>query len=387
MPKSGVTKATKPANKGKPKAKAQPPVKAREEEPHATTSEEAAATTSTAVTAPVEDAPECPNAFAKAEGEEEERNDADSAEEGEKGADGAQTRARMLQRHKQELREVKKARGKSKAEVKKMEHELRAKQQAELHALDRELAALRPKRVPKPPSPKVNDSDGSDDGETGSSDDDDAPSPGEKGPTPDSGEQQKGPKKPSRAARRKQKREAEDREREKRIEEERKNAGPSAKALEIRRLMDKLGPKGLRITEVAADGNCLYSAVGDQIKRSALSGPQSIVELRRLAADYILDHPDDFLPFLIAGEELPPGGLKKYCDELKRDGVWGGQLELRALAQSLKVPIVVHSADAPELKMGEEFQRDPLQLTFHRHYYALGEHYNSVAVAGEVNAE
>jgi hypothetical protein len=140
---------------------------------------------------------------------------------------------------------VKKARGKSKAEVKKMEHELRAKQQAELHALDRELAALRPKRVPKPPSPKVNDSDGSDDGETGSSDDDDAPSPGEKGPTPDvrlvvacarasrvfpavcrvsctcailplsfvgvvliardvqSGEQQKGPKKPSRAARRK----------------------------------------------------------------------------------------------------------------------------------------------------------------------------------------
>jgi hypothetical protein len=47
-----------------------------------------------------------------------------------------------------------------------------------------------------------------------------------------------------------QKREAEDREREKRIEEECKNAGPSAKALEIRRLMDKLGPKGLRITEV-----------------------------------------------------------------------------------------------------------------------------------------
>jgi len=74
---------------------------------------------------------------------------------------------------------VKKARGKSKAEVKKMEHELRAKQQAELHALDRELAALRPKRVPKPPTPKANDSDDDGDGETGSSDDD------EKGPTPE----------------------------------------------------------------------------------------------------------------------------------------------------------------------------------------------------------
>jgi hypothetical protein len=79
-------------------------------------------------------------------------------------------------------------------------------------------------------------------------------------------------------------------------------------------------------------------------------------------------------------------------------------------ATYLQVPIVVHSADAPELKMGEEFERDPLQLTyvaadpllfvcslslvhappyattigrFHRHYYALGEHYNSV-VAGEL---
>jgi hypothetical protein len=38
--------------------------------------------------------------------------------------------------------------------------------------------------------------------------------------------------------------------------------------------------------------------------------------LYKLAADYILDHPDDFLPFLIAEEELPPQGLKKYCDEV-----------------------------------------------------------------------
>jgi hypothetical protein len=104
LPKSGGGKATKPANKGKPKAKAQPPVQARED---ATTSEEAA-TTSTEVTAPVEDTPdEGPDALAKAEGEEEEEeesNDTESAAEGEKGADGAQTRARMLQRHKQELR-------------------------------------------------------------------------------------------------------------------------------------------------------------------------------------------------------------------------------------------------------------------------------------------
>jgi hypothetical protein len=57
------------------------------------------------------------------------------------------------------LQEVKKTRGKPKAELKRMEHELRAKQQTELHALDRQLAAQRPKPVPKPLSPKAESDD------------------------------------------------------------------------------------------------------------------------------------------------------------------------------------------------------------------------------------
>lgn len=60
---------------------------------------------------------------------------------------------------------------------------------------------------------------------------------------------------------------------------------------------------------------------------------------------------------------------------------WGGQLELRALACALETPIHVFSAESDVISMGDEFaaMRQPLQLTYHLHYYTLGEHFNSVA--------
>ena len=60
---------------------------------------------------------------------------------------------------------------------------------------------------------------------------------------------------------------------------------------------------------------------------------------------------------------------------------WGGQLEIRALCEYLHRPIHVYEANMPVLIMSEENVRSdesPIILTYHRHYYALGEHYNSV---------
>jgi OTU domain-containing protein 6 len=41
---------------------------------------------------------------------------------------------------------------------------------------------------------------------------------------------------------------------------------------------------------------------------------------------------------------------------------------------------VVFSADAPELVTGTEYEANGprLKLAYHRHYYGLGEHYNSL---------
>jgi hypothetical protein len=45
--------------------------------------------------------------------------------------------------------------------------------------------------------------------------------------------------------------------------------------------------------------------------------------------------------------------------------------------------MLIFSADSPVLKMGDEEGKKcsnvPLKLAYHRHFYALGEHYNSVA--------
>jgi OTU domain-containing protein 6 len=57
---------------------------------------------------------------------------------------------------------------------------------------------------------------------------------------------------------------------------------------------------------------------------------------------------------------------------------WGGQLEITALCAALHCAILVHSAAAPVVKMGEDSAAVVINLTFHRHYYALGEHYNTV---------
>jgi hypothetical protein len=59
---------------------------------------------------------------------------------------------------------------------------------------------------------------------------------------------------------------------------------------------------------------------------------------------------------------------------------WGSQLEIKALVNQLRVPIHIYTSDAPVVKMGQEFaeEEDELLVAFHKHAYALGEHYNSI---------
>jgi hypothetical protein len=61
-----------------------------------------------------------------------------------------------------------------------------------------------------------------------------------------------------------------------------------------------------------------------------------------------------------------------------------GQLEITAIAHATRRAVVVFSADAPELLMGAEYDANGprLKLAYHRHYYGLGEHYNSLVTIG-----
>mmetsp|Transcript_50087 Transcript_50087/g.108548 ORF Transcript_50087/g.108548 Transcript_50087/m.108548 type:complete len:300 (-) Transcript_50087:65-964(-) len=185
--------------------------------------------------------------------------------------------------------------------------------------------------------------------------------------------------KSSKQSKRRQKKASEEQEREKRIAEEKAASGPSARAVETERLMAKLEPLGLAVQEVPADGHCLYRSVADQLQRSGDAA--DFQQCRRLAAEYIRTHPDDFMPYLPG--EAGATTIDAYCAQVESSSEWGGQLEITALSHACRRCVAVYSADGPPLLTGEQYAGAPLTLAYHRHYFGLGEHYNSLVRVDE----
>lgn len=67
----------------------------------------------------------------------------------------------------------------------------------------------------------------------------------------------------------------------------------------------------------------LYNAFADQLKRRYEENV-SYKELRKSAAEYMRNHPDDFVPFLY----LEDGNFDRYCNDIENTACWGGQLEV-----------------------------------------------------------
>ncbi|GMH32338.1 hypothetical protein BSKO_00172 [Bryopsis sp. KO-2023] len=165
-----------------------------------------------------------------------------------------------------------------------------------------------------------------------------------------------------------------------RIAKEHADLGESERCVEERTLNTKLEPLGLRMYDIKADGHCLYRAVNHQLRDSSATD-NSYEELRKLAAEYMRNHKDDFQPFFAMDVE---GNLEtafeEHCEKVEGTAEWGGEMELRALSHALERAIVVHSVDLPDTTLGEHnlSKKDPLRVCFMRHAYRLGNHYNSV---------
>ncbi|KAF5680973.1 OTU domain-containing protein [Fusarium circinatum] len=139
---------------------------------------------------------------------------------------------------------------------------------------------------------------------------------------------------------------------------------------------------GLVEKDIAPDGHCLFSAVADQLSQNDIALGESDTEdpayktVRRVASTYMLEHGDDFAPFL---EE----NLQDYARKMRDTAEWGGQLELMALARQYKAEIRVVQDGRLE-RIGEEEGAESgktLWLAYYRHGYGLGEHYNSLRKA------
>lgn len=185
-------------------------------------------------------------------------------------------------------------------------------------------------------------------------------------------ESEMAPPKKSKSQRKKEKQRAKERARELEIEQELANAGPSQKDMEVLQLQQKwLDPQGLKLKEISADGHCLYRAIADQIG----TGQAMFKNIRTICAEALEENKDEYAPFAEVTTSY-----EDYIESVRNSAQWGGQLEVRALASTLKRQIIVYAVEySAPVVMGEEFvDEGPIRLSFHRHYYALGEHYNSV---------
>eukprot|EP00794_Sanderia_malayensis_P019247 gene19247-21175_t len=185
----------------------------------------------------------------------------------------------------------------------------------------------------------------------------------------------------SKAQKRRERKEEEERERAKRLAEAEIENKNSARNVEAEQLSALLLRHGLRIKEIPPDGNCLYNAIADQLANS--ESQLDWKTLRSMTASQMRDRKDEFLPFMVhasTGEPYTSDEFYEYCEDLEGTNAWGGHLEIQALSKALKVTVEIFQANSPVLKIGEDFSDDSntIRISYHRHAYGLGEHYNSV---------
>lgn len=163
-----------------------------------------------------------------------------------------------------------------------------------------------------------------------------------------------------------------------------------------RKIMDDAFSR-LKLTEreIRPDGHCLYSAVASQLVDTGMglsprwnkgqdsSGAEIYKDdgyraVRSATAGFIMDHSDDFAPFL----EEP---IQEYTRKIKLTTEWGGQLELQAISRAYGVYINVIQGDGriEKFEPGEDSESvdEPktIWLAYYRHTYGLGEHYNALS--------
>ncbi|KAJ2476518.1 2-oxoglutarate dehydrogenase E1 component [Coemansia sp. RSA 2052] len=94
-----------------------------------------------------------------------------------------------------------------------------------------------------------------------------------------------------------------------------------------------LKKSGLYCKDIAGDGNCLFRALADQVDGT----PNTHLRHREAVCDYMCRHPDEFSPFL---DETC--SFDRYVDNMRCQGVFGGNLELVAFARNYCVDIKVY---------------------------------------------
>lgn len=155
---------------------------------------------------------------------------------------------------------------------------------------------------------------------------------------------------------------------------------PDLRKQEIAEMQKHFHRLSLQEIPIRPDGHCMYSAISMLLQNTASNEHESKTgdllpyqAVRVEAARYISEHPTEFEPFL----EEP---IERYTNKIKNTAEWGGQLELQAIARAYGIDINVLQADGriEKIESGHESEVEPIWLTYYRHSFGLGEHYNAL---------
>ncbi|KAL5019887.1 hypothetical protein ScPMuIL_002779 [Solemya velum] len=149
----------------------------------------------------------------------------------------------------------------------------------------------------------------------------------------------------------------------------------------LQQMMRVASASGLEVRDVTSDGNCMFTAVIDQLTYQGDTS-YSIHALRQAAVDYLRANPhsEDGTPY---SEFLDTETWDNYLNRMSQDGQWGDHMIMRAIAEITSRTIQVISAEAGrdwtviDPKSGEQNKKPAIYLGH------VGEfHYVSLRVFG-----
>lgn len=126
----------------------------------------------------------------------------------------------------------------------------------------------------------------------------------------------------------------------------------------------------------------MYNAIKHQLNLQGLN-EYSVDDLRKLTAHTLRKEKDNYMPFLLnpeTDELMNDQEYEQYCIDVELNKKWGSDIELQIISKKLKVNINVYQADGPVIKFNSDklIINNPLLISFHKHLYQLGSHYNSL---------
>ena len=134
----------------------------------------------------------------------------------------------------------------------------------------------------------------------------------------------------------------------------------------------RMRKKGFKIIDINADGNCLFRAVAHQIYYDV----EKHIELRRQCVKHLKNHYDRFKVFCCTD-------FNSYLDDIALPGVWGDDVEIKALEEILDRIIIIYSSEYDDeelyplnINFDEELllqDISPIILSYHGN-----NHFNSV---------